>query len=115
MEMIEKLKGLGIDADDAMKRFMNNEALYVKMLGKLPKAVGEQKVLNLMESGDYEGALASAHTLKGVMGNLSVTPLYRAYDKIVQLLRAGKNSEAKAAVEEISTLQSEIIACIEQS
>jgi HPt (histidine-containing phosphotransfer) domain-containing protein len=113
MKMIEELKVFGIDIDDAMQRFMNNEALYIRMLGKLPKAVAEQEVLPLLESGDYSGALTNAHTIKGVMGNLSITPLYRAYSDAVQLLREDKPELAKTALENVVGLQSDILNWIE--
>jgi HPt (histidine-containing phosphotransfer) domain-containing protein len=113
MKLTDELKTLGVDMEDAMQRFMNNEALYVRMLGKLPKAVEEQEVLPLLESGDYSGALANAHTIKGVMGNLSITPLYKAYSNAVQLLRENKPEEARTVLENVVGLQKEIICKIE--
>ena len=33
MELFEELRALGVDIDDGMKRLMNNEGLYKRMLG----------------------------------------------------------------------------------
>jgi HPt (histidine-containing phosphotransfer) domain-containing protein len=115
MNLIYELKALGVDVDDAMQRFMNNEALYIRMLGKLPEAVSEQEVLPAFESGDYSEALAKAHTIKGVMGNLSITPLYKAYSDAVRLLREDKPDEAKKVLEDVAELQEEIIGKIESN
>lgn len=113
MELIEKLKALGVDTDEALGRFMGNAGLYVRMLGKFKKNAEENASLEYFESGDYETAVAKTHTLKGVTGNLSLTPLYEAYTEIVASLRAGENDKAKALLIDILPLQEKIIACID--
>ena len=112
MDILTELKNFGVDIDDAMNRFMNNEGLYKKMLLKLPPNIEKLPVLSLIETGDNEGALANAHTLKGIMGNLSITPLYEGYTKIVDLFRAGKPQEAQSVLESILPVQEDIVACI---
>ena len=113
MDLLNELKALGADIDDAMGRFLNNEALYVRMLKKLVNNVRENEVLSYINDGDFEQAVAYAHTLKGVMGNLSLTPLFTAYTEIVSLLRAGENDKAKKTLEDILPLQEKFISCIE--
>lgn len=113
MSLIDELKDLGIDTEEALGRFMGNASLYERMLGKLTAAVSDNEVMPCFEAGNNDEALAKAHTLKGVTGNLSVTPLYSAYSDIVSLLRAGKPDEAKAQLELILPVQDKIIACIE--
>lgn len=113
MSLIDELKDLGINAEEALERFMGNASLYERMLGKLTAAVKENEVMPCFDAGNNEEALAKAHTLKGVTGNLSVTPLYSAYSDIVSLLRAGKPDEAKAQLELILPVQDKIISCIE--
>lgn len=112
MNFLEELKGLGADVDDALNRFMNNEGLYKRMLAKLPLNIEKLEVLSFIESGDTKTALENAHTLKGVMGNLSLTPLYKAYTDIVASFRADKPEEAKAILLEAMPVQEKIIACI---
>lgn len=112
VDIITELKALGANIDEAMNRFMNNKELYQKMLLKLPPNIEKLPVLSLIETGDNEGALANAHTLKGIMGNLSITPLYEGYTKIVDLFRAGKPQEAQSVLESILPVQEDIVACI---
>ncbi len=114
MSLTNELAKLGADIDDALQRFMGNEKLYIRMLGKLPKAVADAEVISHFESGNYDAALTNAHTLKGVMGNLSITPLYKAYSDAVALLRESKPNEAKIKIDEILPLQKDIIDCIEK-
>ncbi len=114
MGMIEELKELGVDVEDAVQRFMGNEGLFTRMVKKLPPSIKDLHVVDYVEKGDYETALNNAHTLKGVMGNLSVTPLFNAYNDAVALLRENKPEEAKKRVEEIFPVQEQIVACIEK-
>lgn len=114
MSMVNELRELGVDVEDALQRFMGNEGLFNRMIKKLPPAVKDLQVIQYLEAGDYETALNNAHTLKGVTGNLSITPLFNAYNEAVNLLRTDKPEEAKEKVEEILPVQEQIIACIEK-
>ncbi len=115
MSMLDELKDLGVNIEDALQRFMNNSALYEKMLGKLVSNVKDIEVLPSLEAGDYSAACDAAHTLKGVMGNLSIAPLYKNYTQIVNLLRDNDPDEAKKLLLETLPVQEEIIACIEKN
>lgn len=114
MSLMEELIESGVNVDEALERFMNNAALYERMLGKLVDAVNSTEVMPAFEAQDYETALTNAHTLKGVMGNLSITPLYSAYTDIVRLLREDKPEQARKVLEEVLPVQEKIIACIER-
>ena len=114
MDLIAELNELGVNTSEALGRFMNNSALYVRMLGKFPAAARDAKVPEFFEAQDYEGAVSAAHTLKGVTGNLSLTPLYKAYTDIVALLREGEPQKAKVILDDILPVQEKIIACIER-
>ncbi len=114
MELLEQLRELGVNTDEALARFMNNEDLYKRMLLKFPPNIEKLEVLPFIESGDYKTALANAHTIKGVTGNLSLTPLYTAYSEIVSLFRADKPEEAKKLLLETLPVQDKIIACINE-
>ncbi len=104
-----ELRDLGVDIDEGLKRFMNNEALYERMLGKFSDAAAKQNVMECFEKGDLDGAVEKAHTLKGVTGNLSITPLYKGYTDIVALLRGGKPDEARKILEDLLPVQEKII------
>ena len=115
MSMVSELQELGADVNDAMQRFMNNASLYERMLGKLPATVNDKPVMEFIEAGDIKTAIENAHTLKGVMGNLSVTPLYKAYTEITNLLREDKPEEAKRVLEECLPIQEQVMTCIDNN
>lgn len=114
MSKIDELKTFGVNIDEALDRFMGNGALYEKMLNKLTAAVNDVQVLPCFEEGDHARALENAHALKGVTGNLSITPLYKGYTEIVDELRAGNPEKARKILDDILPVQEQIIACIEK-
>ena len=77
----------GADYNSTMARFMGNEAMYVKFLDMLFKDDNLEKLGTALEQQDYEAAFAAAHTLKGVVGNMGLTPLFNAVCAIVEPLR----------------------------
>ncbi len=115
MALIEELNKLGVNTNEALQRFSGNSALYERMIGKFPAAAHGLEVLKFLEEGDYATALENAHTLKGVTGNLSLTPLYKGYTEIVNLLRANDPEKAKEILLELIPVQVNIIECIEKN
>lgn len=114
MGLMEELKELNVNTEEALVRFMNNASLYERMLLKLPKNIEDLDVLSYIDSGDYNAAVTNAHTIKGVVGNLSLTPLYTAYTEIVNLLRAEKPQEARQILVDTLPIQEEILNCIKK-
>lgn len=114
MDLITELDALGVNTKEAIERMNNNSAFYIKMLGRFKGELENHEVMAHIESGDLESAVANAHTLKGLTGNLSLTPLYKAYTDIVALLRANDPVKAKQALTDVLPIQSDIVACIEK-
>ncbi len=122
MEFLEEVKSLGFNIDDAIERFMGNSALLEKMIKMLPSSVypsrfggnkeDDMEVLAYIESGNLKTAVEKAHTLKGMMGNLSLNRLYIPYTKLVDLLRAGDTQNSLALIKKIVPVQEEIISKI---
>ena len=81
------LEVYGADYNSTMARFMGKEAMYLKFLDMLFKDDNLEKLGTALEQQDYEAAFAAAHTLKGVVGNMGLTPLFNAVCAIVESLR----------------------------
>ncbi len=86
----EALEAYGADYDETLRRFVGNEGFYLKILGKLPQDKSLQRLGSALENGNFTDAFEAAHTLKGVAGNLGLTPLYQAVCVIVEPLRLGE-------------------------
>ena len=81
-EFREIFEVYGADYNSTMARFMGKEAMYLKF-----KDDNLEKLGTALEQQDYEAAFAAAHTLKGVVGNMGLTPLFNAVCAIVESLR----------------------------
>ncbi len=93
----QQLEENGADVEATLNRFMGNDAIYQKFLGKFP---GDPNYANLgtnIESENYEEAYKCAHALKGVVGNLGLTPIYEAVSTLVEELRNKANADVDAA------------------
>lgn len=115
MALMEELQKLGVNTDEALSRFMNNAGLYQRMLGKFITNAEKVQVLPFLEAGDLETAQTNAHTLKGVTGNLSLTPLYEGYSDMMVAFRAGEPEKAKQKLLEILPVQEKILDCIRKA
>lgn len=88
-----QLEENGVEVQNTINRFMGNEAMYLKFLGKF---VDDQNCVNIgknLEAENYEEAYKCAHTLKGVAANLGLEPLQRTVSVLVEELRGKKNDE----------------------
>lgn len=115
MDLLEELKKLGVDVDSGVARLGGNEELYRKLLGSFVKTIHQYYVETDFDGGDYADVIERAHALKGAAGNLSITPIYEAYTKIVDLLRADQPEQAREILVDILPVQENIIKCIEEN
>ena len=108
----ERLTAAGIDVDDALGRFMGNEALLERFLTKF-LADGNYAALSAaVAAGDSAGALTASHTLKGVCGNLSMSELFRLLTCQVEALRADDWTRAAGLMPEIDRAYESVVRAI---
>lgn len=88
MITIEKLKSFGADTEEGLERCYGNEALYLRLVGMIPAEGNFDKLKTALDEGDLDTAFEAAHALKGVLGNLSLTPMYDKCSEMTELLRA---------------------------
>lgn len=114
MSLFDELRDLGVDVDGGLKRINGNEKLYTRLLGSFTKTIKQHNVQADFDASDCTEAIEKTHAIKGTAGNLSITPIYESYTKIVDLLRGGKPEEARAILKEILPVQEQIVGCIEK-
>ena len=88
MLTLDKLKEFGADTSEGLARCMNNEDFYLKMVGM---GIGDERfetIKDVLEKKDWDAAFEMAHALKGVLGNLALTPIYTPMSEMTELLRA---------------------------
>ena len=101
MLTIDALRQFGANVDEGLSRCMNNEAFYIRLVNMAAQDVGFDKLKEALVAGDQEAAFEAAHALKGVLGNLALTPLYAPTSELTELLRARAQGDHAGYLAEI--------------
>lgn len=80
---------IGGNYNDALA-IMMNDVLIARMLTKFINGNSCEEMVALYEKRDYRSLFTAAHSLKGVAGNLALTPLFELASFITE---ATRNSE----------------------
>lgn len=116
----QQLEENGADVEATLKRFMGNDAIYQKFLGKFPADPNYANLGSNIEAGAFEEAYKCAHALKGVVGNLGLTPIFDKVSDLVEELRNKAADEVDAARanemwQEIKTVYEKFIVIINEN
>lgn len=84
--------------------FMNNEALYVKLLKKLKNNKSLDKLADAYAAGDVKACFEASHDLKGMYATLGLKPLFTLCCAIVEPAR---NNSLDGAAQNLAALQQE--------
>ena len=108
MLTIDKLRQYGADTEEGMKRCMNNEAFYLRLVNMAVDDAGFEKLAAAVEADDQKEGFEAAHALKGMLGNLALTPLFRPASELTELLRSGTDADYRGLWEEIRDQREEL-------
>ena len=72
MNRNDALSAYGVDLNEVMERFVNDEELYYECLNTFIDDPSFDGLHNALLEKEYEAAFHHAHTLKGVAGNLGL-------------------------------------------
>ncbi|MGD0414864.1 MAG: response regulator [Terriglobales bacterium] len=86
----------GINLADGLNRVAGNRRLYRDLLGQFAAKQGDAaaQISAALESKDLKLAERIAHTVKGVAGNLAITEVQSAAQKVEKAIRDGQDSVA---------------------
>lgn len=113
-DRLQRLTDAGIDVSDALNRFMGNESLFERFLGKFASDQNFKKLCDAVAADDSEAALTASHTLKGMCGNLSMITLSELLTKQVKAYRDGDPAAASSLMPEISEAYNKTITAISE-
>ena len=109
----ETLEGLGVDIEETMERFVENEALFFRCLNKLPDDKNYAMLCAAIDEGtDARKAFDAAHALKGVSANLGLTKLFNELREITEVFRAGSMDYDTDNLERLKAAYTEAISTI---
>lgn len=89
----EALVNAGIDYNQGVERFAGKSQVYENFLKKLFQEESMSQLETQLIEKDYESAFKTAHSLKGMSGNLSLNQFYKVICEIVEELRNGQPGE----------------------
>lgn len=102
---VELLKKWGCDTDKAIARMLNDEEFYIECLSTFVNDQCIDQLEDAIASNDFEQAYEYAHKLKGVMGNIDLTPMYNLDIIIVKQLKKGDYSNLKIKIDELKNMK----------
>jgi HPt (histidine-containing phosphotransfer) domain-containing protein len=86
--VLDSLKAAGADTEDGLKRCLGKEDFYLKMINLALKNENFELLGGALQAEDFAGAFERCHALKGVIANVSLTPLYDLISDLTEKLRA---------------------------
>jgi HPt (histidine-containing phosphotransfer) domain-containing protein len=91
---LDALRAYGANTAEGVARCMNNEQFYLRMVAMALADKNFDALTAAMDAGDVTAAFEAAHALKGSIGNVSLSPIYRPLCELTELLR-GKSMPAE--------------------
>lgn len=88
-DKLEKLKDWGCDVWTAMERMLDDEEFYMECIQAVIDDPGYEKLKQALEMGQAKESFEYAHSLKGIIANTGLTPLYMILINIVEPTRVG--------------------------
>ena len=109
MITVDKLNEFGANTKEGLDRCMNNEAFYLRLVDKAINDDSFIKLKDELENKNYDEAFKIAHSLKGVLGNLSLTPLYDLAVEITENLRISKEIDYFELINKLLNKREELL------
>ena len=110
MLTIDKLREYGANIEEGLARCMNNEAFYLRLVNMAIDDAGFGKLQAAVEAENTKESFEAAHALKGMLGNLALTPLSEPASEMTELLRAGKDADYRSMYETIRIQREKLLA-----
>lgn len=111
----ELIIALGINYEEAMNRFAQQEELYMKFLKKFCSDTGFTKLHEAITSQNREAVEASAHMLKGTSANLGLNELSFACNDMVCDVRENQDwNVLEQDFKVIENLHTEIVSLLKK-
>lgn len=101
MLTLEGLKNLGVNTDEGLERCLDDEEFYLSLVEVAPEEEELNKLDSELKNGNIQSAFEVAHALKGVYGNMALTPLYKPMVQLTEILRNNSTDNSDILMKEI--------------
>ncbi|WP_051656723.1 Hpt domain-containing protein [Butyrivibrio sp. AE3004] len=93
MLSLEILNEFGADTKEGMARCLDDEEFYLELIPEALDRTRYEDLKKLLDEKKIPEAFEAAHALKGVLGNLALTPIYDPTSEMTEFLRAGTDMD----------------------
>ena len=112
MFTIEQLREYGADTKEGVARCMNMPDFYLRLVGMVAKDEHLGQLREAITAGDLDAGFEAAHALKGVLANLSLTPVLNPVSELTENLRARKEMDYTPLLEEAEREMEKLLSII---
>lgn len=111
MITIEELRNNGADVETGLSRCVGKKDLYLKLVNMGLADTKFEELGTALQSNDLTQAFKICHALKGVIGNLALTPLYESLSQMTEKLRNNEASDYSAMYSDILSIRKKLSGC----
>lgn len=104
-EIIQNLQNWGCDINGALERMLNDEDFYIECLYTVLEDSNFEGLEKNLKKGNIQESFECAHALKGVLGNMGLTPMYKKTIEIVEPLRMGRDEKTLENYRELKNMK----------
>ncbi len=104
---IDSLKEFGANVEEGLERCMGMEDFYLEMIELGLSDERFETLGRVLDTKDYDEAFEQVHALKGVIGNLSLAPLYQTICEITEHLRSKEDMDYKPLYDKLLSQRNE--------
>ncbi len=92
---IDSLRDFGANVEEGLERCMGMEDFYLEMIELGLSDERFETLGTVLDAGNMDEAFETVHALKGVIGNLALTPLYETICEMTEHLREKEDIDYK--------------------
>ena len=101
MLSIDILNEFGADTKEGLARCLDDEEFYLDLIPEALERGRYEELKKLLDENNIPAAFEAAHALKGVLGNLALTPIYEPASEMTEMLRAGKEMDYTELIDKV--------------
>ena len=109
MLTIENLKAFGANVQEGVSRCLNDEQFYIDLVKSVLPDERIDELERCIAEKDLDKAFEVAHALKGMYGNISLTPIYEPICEMTELLRSRTDTDYSKMLYEAKTQKQRLI------
>ena len=98
MLTVDNLREYGANVDEGISRCLDDAEFYIELVKSVIPDNRFEELKAAVAEKNFDKAFEVAHALKGMYGNISITPIYEPVCEMTELLRNRKDVDYSALI-----------------